>query len=102
MNNLFKKNKAIELDENYSLETDKENGVILVFQEKRLKQNKITREKEPFIFIDKWFFLTAGQALETYVELSSNSIKKLYQIVDNSNKVLLILEEFKSKFKNWD
>ena len=101
MNNLFKKEKAIELDANYSIETDKGNGVSLVFQEQREKENKTTKLKEPFIFVDRWYFNTVGQSLTKYVELSQNSNKDLKKVIEKTNAILSIVKEFRDKYKNW-
>jgi hypothetical protein len=109
MNNLFKKEKAIELDANYSLETDGGNGVSLVFQEERQKEKtekingKIakTGETEAFVFKDAWFFNTVGQALSKYLELSQNSSKTLEEVVVKTDEILKIIQDFRGDYKNW-
>ena len=37
-----------------------------------------------------------------YVELSQNSSKTIEEIIEKTDKILAVVEEFKDKFKNWD
>jgi hypothetical protein len=100
MNNLTKKG-AIKLDENYSLESDGGNGISLVFSELRKRLNKKTDIEEDFTFIDRWYFLTAGQAIENYVKLRQNGSKTLDEVVENTRIILKMVEEFKVNYINW-
>ena len=100
MNNLIKKG-AIKLDENYSLESDGGNGMCLVFSESRKRVNKKTELEEDFTFIDRWYYLTCGQAIENYVKLRQNNSKTLEEVVENTKIILKVVDEFKTNYKNW-
>lgn len=100
MNNIFKKDKDVLLDENYSLNTDGDNGITLIFQEERKKENK-SGGTEKFIFKDTWYFPMVGQALSKYVELTSKKGNTIDEINANIKKVLKVVEEFRLKYKNW-
>lgn len=101
MNNILKKEKSIELDANYSIETDGCNGLSLIFKEERERTNKLSKEKEKFVFVDRLYFNTIGQLLYKYIQLSQNKSKDLKDIVDNTNKILSIVQDFIDKYKNW-
>jgi len=102
MNNLFKKSKAVGLDRNFSLETDKANGVVLVFQESRVKVDDLTGVKIPFIFKETFFFPTLGQALTKYIDLSQNGCSSILELLKASEEIVKTLQDFRTKFKNWD
>ena len=101
MNNIFKKAKKEEiiLDDNFKMSHDSFKGIILTFSEMREKEKK-TGEKEQYLNEEPRYFATVGQALKMYVELSQNSSKDLKEIVEKTDKILAVVEEFK-KFKNW-
>jgi hypothetical protein len=101
MNNILKKEKSIELDANYSIETDGGNGLSLILREERERTNKLSKEKEKFVFVDRLYFNTIGQLLYKYIQLSQNKSKDLKDIVDNTNKILSIVQDFRDKYKNW-
>jgi hypothetical protein len=111
MNKLFKKagKEVIILDENYALSHDGFKGVVLTFSEEREreKETKIEGKKvktgdvEKYLFEEKYYYATVGQAIKRYVELSQNSAKDLKEIVEKTDKILVVVEEFRTKFKNW-
>ena len=98
MNNIFKQTKTdmIKLDSNYYLTTDNFKGVCLVFHEMRKKENK-----KDFKYEEKYFYPTVGQALSKYVTLSQSQIKNVKEIEEKTEKILNILEDFITKYKNW-
>ena len=103
MNNIFKKAKKEEiiLDDNFKMSHDSFKGIILTFSEMREKEKK-TGEKEQYLYEEPRYFATVGQALKRYVELSQNSAKDLKEIVEKTDKILAVVEEFRTKFKNWN
>ena len=98
MNNIFKQAKTdmIKLDSNYYLTTDNFKGVCLVFHEMRKKESKTD-----FKYEEKYFYPTVGQALSKYVTLAQSQIKNVKEIEEKTEKILNILEDFKTKYKNW-
>jgi len=102
MNKIFKKAEkdTIELDSMYYLTTDSFKGVCLVFHEPRKKTTKKDVEVD-FEYEEKWYFPTVGQGLQKYVELSQKQIKNTDEILAKTEIILSILEDFKTKYKNW-
>ena len=102
MNNIFKKEKkeVIVLDDNYTLNHDGYSGVVLTFSEMREKEKK-TGEKEQYLYEEPRYFATVGQALKRYVELSQNSAKSIEEIIEKTDKILAVAEDFRKNFKNW-
>ena len=102
MNNIFKQTKTdmIKLESNYYLTTDNFKGVCLVFHEMRKKENK-KGVKTDFKYEEKYFYPTVGQALSKYVALAQSQIKNVKEIEEKTEKILNILEDFKTKYKNW-
>lgn len=109
MNNLFKNEKSIKLDKNYSMQSDGFQGIALIYSEERQREKEVTvkgkrvktGEVETFLFIDKTYTSTVGQAIGKYIELSQNSSVGLKKIFERTNELLAIVTEFKEKYKNW-
>jgi hypothetical protein len=109
MNNIFKQSKkqVVELDEFFTLSPDGDSGLILTFSEPR-KREKVdnkkvkTGETEDFIFEQKYYYPRLNQALSKYLELSQNAPSKtVEELVERTNKLFKIIEEFEKKYKNW-
>lgn len=107
MNNIFKHNKMIQLDEHYTLSTDGFNGVVLTFSEPRTRKKtdkdtrKETGETEQYIFEQQYYFPRVNQALNKFVELSHSDFKDLEDLKNKVDKTFAIIEEFNKKFKQF-
>lgn len=108
MNNIFKQSKKeiIVLDNNYTLTPDPFKGIILTFSEMREREKvdekrKKTGEKEQYLYEQAYYYPSVGLALKKYVELSQNSAKSLEEIIEKTDKILAVVEEFKEKYSNW-
>jgi hypothetical protein len=110
MNNIFKREGNITLDENFSLEHDGDHGVILIFQQerKRNKSKKVDGKKvydgnlENYIYNDRWYYPKVGMALEKYSLVRSNKTTNLEELTLSTNKVLEVLTDFKTKYKDFN
>ncbi len=103
MNNIFKQSKkqVVELDEFFTLSPDADSGLILTFSEPR-KRNKTDGTEEDFIFEQKYYYPRLHQALSKYLELSQNAPSKtVEELVERTNKLFKIIEEFRDKYRNW-
>lgn len=102
MNKLFKGGKkVVKIDDKYYLVTDGYHGVCLTFHEPRERLKKNSTEEETYEFEEKWYFTMVGQAIEKYVELSQNKFEDLTDIVTSTRRILDVMEEFKTNYKNW-
>ena len=108
MNEVFKKagKEEIILDDNFKMHHDSFRGIILTFSEMREREKvdekrKKTGEKEEYLFEEHRYFARVDQALERFVELSQNSAKSIEEILEKTDKILAVVEEFKVKFINW-
>jgi hypothetical protein len=82
MNNIFeKKGKKIVLDNNYYLMPDQYRGLILVFNETRLKEKK-DGTTEPFLFEDKWYYPKLSQVLNKYLMLVTNDANSILDLIE--------------------
>lgn len=109
MNKAFTKSKTIELDSKWYLSPDSDNGVILTFHEIREKEKtkkedgKLikTGETEQYRFEDVTYHPRIAQALKEYVKNSLNSSKNLQEIIDKEDKILNIISNLDSTFKQF-
>lgn len=103
MNEIFKQSKKIRinLQEDFFITTDNFKGICLVNYFPATRKNKKTEKKEDYIQEVKYYYPTVGQALKKYVELSQNSAKNLTDIVEKTDKILKVVDEFKEKYRNW-
>lgn len=101
MNNIFKTNKVIILDDKYSLTNDGGNGIQLVFKETRQKEKKDSKLLEEYEYTDSYYFTRINQALNKYVELTQNNFKDLEDLISRTDKVFAVIEEFNLRFKQW-
>ena len=108
MNNIFKQSKKEEiiLDSNFKMSHDSFRGIILTFSEMREREKvddkrKKTGEKEQYLYEQVYYYPSVGLALKKYVELSQNSAKSLEEIIEKTDKILAVVEDFREKFINW-
>ena len=101
MNKAFTKSKELVLDEKYKITPDSDSGVILVFTEARIKTDKKTGLKEPFIFVENHYFTRIAQALTRYASLTINSSDSLLDVVNISNAVYLVIDKLDKEFKQF-
>ena len=109
MNKAFTKNKIINLDESYYLESDGDSGVVLTFHEPRKKEltEKVdgktvkTGVIEAYLFEDKWYFTRIVQALKKYVELSQNSSESIEELLIKTDKIFTLLNDIDKEFKQF-
>ena len=109
MNNTFKKSNKIELDSNWYLSPDSDNGVILTFNEirQRDKIEKIngkkvkTGEVEDYLFEDKYYTPRIVQALRIYADKTLNTSTTLQEILEKEDKILQILEKIDNEFQQF-
>jgi len=103
MNEIFKQSKKtrIDLQEDFFITTDSFKGICLVNHFPATRKNKKTEKEEPYIQEVKYYYPTVGQALKKYVELSQNSAKNLEEIIEKTDKILKVVDEFKEKYRNW-
>jgi len=101
MNQIFKKQKTIRLDENYHLVSDGGNGVQLVFTETRERKKKDSEEKEEFEYTESLYFTRIAQALNRYVDLTQNKSQDLKELIENTSKIYEIINQFDINFKQF-
>ena len=90
MDEVFKKlnSDRIELDERYSLEPDGFRGLVLVLEEKRVREKvdaktkKKTGETEEYIYTDKWYHPKLSQSLSKYLQLTASEAKSTEELRD--------------------
>ena len=107
MNEVFKKlnSERIELDERYSLEPDGFRGLVLVLEEKRVREKvdaktkKKTGETEEYIFTDKWYHPKLSQSLSKYLQLTASEAKSTEKLKDI---VLRVEDKINSLKENWN
>ena len=71
-------------------------------REKVDDKRKKTGEKEQYLYEQTYYYPSVGLALKRYVELSQNSAKSLEEIIEKTDKILAVVEDFKDKYKNWN
>ena len=101
MNTIFKTKSKVEIDSNYYLVTDTFNGVCLVQHYPAKKEDKEGKEVN-YTAEDKSYHNTVAQALNKYVELKQIILPEISEMLEVQKQVLSILEDFKTKYKNWE
>lgn len=79
----MKTKKKIILDDKFHLESDSFNGLVLIFQEERIK-TKEDKTEVPFIFTDKWYYPKLSMVLNKYLQLKTKeagNVEELKEIV---------------------
>ena len=107
MNEVFKKlnSERIELDKRYSLEPDGFRGLVLVLEEKRVREKvdaktkKKTGETEEYIYTDKWYHPKLSQSLSKYLQLTASEAKSIGELRD---VVLRVENKIASIKENWN
>jgi hypothetical protein len=100
MNNLFKNSKKVKLDDNYTLEHDGYSGIVLVFEEERIRTKKDETE-EKYMFSDKWYAPNLSQILKIYTDQKQIILPTVEEMLEVQKQVLSVLEDFRTKYKNW-
>lgn len=98
-NNVFRNQADIILDDNFSLQPCSA-GIQLRFVEIRQKKNK-EGVLEDYEFVENYYVNKLSQALDKYVKLSQNSAKNLQKLIEKTEKIDIVLSEFKAHYKNW-
>lgn len=101
MNTIFKSKAKVEIDSNYYLTTDTFNGVCLVQHYPAKKKNKEGKEVD-YTAEDRWYFPMVSQALNKYVELKQIILPEITEMLEVQKEVLSILDDFRTKYKNWN
>ena len=101
MNNIFKTKNKVEIDSNFHLETDTFSGVCLVKSFPAKRKNKEGEETD-YTATERFYYNTVAQALEKYVELKQIILPEISEMLEVQKQVLSILEDFKTKYKNWE
>jgi hypothetical protein len=97
MNDIFKamNSKKIILEGKYYLEPDSDHGLVLTFEEERIREKKDGTE-EKYLFQDRWFFPRTSQTLSKYLSLvvqESNTIEELKETVERVENLILTIKE---------
>lgn len=102
MNNIFKKDKVIILDDKYSLLPDGvSNGVILQLNGSRERKKKNSEETEEYIYTQNQYFSRINQALNKYVEITQNDFSDLKDLIERTSKIYQTIEELNITFNQY-
>lgn len=107
MNNLFKKEKMIQLDDKYTLSPDSDNGVVLTFSEERNRKKidkvskKETGEIEKYNFSQSYYYPRVSQALSKFAELNQNDFKGLEDLKTRVESTFQIINNFNKQFNQF-
>ena len=102
MNNTFKQKAQLDLDDNWHLTSDSDSGVVLTFHEIRRRKNKKTGEEEEFLFEDKYHYPRVAQSLRKWSQMVENSTESIDKILENSEKVLEVINRIDREFKQFN
>jgi hypothetical protein len=83
MNKIFteKNTDKVVLDEKYYLEPDGFKGLVLVFEEPRVREKK-DKTEEDYVFQDRWYFPKLSQTISKYLMLTTNEAKSIEELRD--------------------
>ena len=100
MNNIFKKDGEIHLGGEWWLIPDGFSGVQL---QKRFLHEREKKDgtKEAVEKSEDWFFANISQALRKYAQEEQKSSKTLEDLIQKTDKILSVVEEFRTNYKNW-
>lgn len=102
MNKVFNKKTQLDLDDNWHLTSDSDSGVILTFHEIRQRKSKKTEEEEDFLFEDKYYYPRVAQSLKKYSQMVQNTTESIDKILENSEKVLEVINRIDREFKQFN
>jgi hypothetical protein len=94
MNTVFTKSQNIILDNNYSLEPDQFQGLVLTFSEERIRTKK-DKTEEKFLFQDFYYYPKLSQTLRKYLSLKQMEAGDLDELLDKVTEVEKTIEQFK-------
>lgn len=100
MNNLFREQKKVILDENFYLLSDGASGLVLVKHYPAKRKNKEGVETD-YTAEDKFYAPNVAQILDRYVREKQVILPEVSEMLEVQKQVLTILEDFRTKFKNW-
>lgn len=109
MNKTFTQKSKIELDNNYYLEPDGDNGIVLIFSEMRKRDKTVkengktikTGEQEDYLYESRTYHTRIAQSLRYYVEKTLNSSKTLEDIIQKEDKLLKIITKLDEEFSQF-
>ena len=101
MNNLFKTKKRIDLCESFYLLSDSDSGLVLVKHYPAKRKNKDGIETE-YTAEDRFYAPNVAQILDRYVREKQVILPEVSEMLEVQKQVLAVLEDFRTKFKNWD
>ena len=101
MNNIFKNKARVDLDNNHYLETDSNSGVVLVQHFPAKKKDKEGKEVS-YTKFERFYYPTVASCLERYTREKQIILPEVTEMLEIQKQVLAILEDFKTKFKNWN
>ncbi len=102
MNKAFTKSKELVLDEKYKITPDSDSGVILVFTEARIKTDKKTGLKEPFIFVENHYFTRIAQALRYYaLKVINSNVSSIDECILINDSVFKLIDRIDKEFKQF-
>jgi len=102
MNNIFSKSSKIELNNEWHLEPDSDNGVILIFSEIRERKNKKTEEQEEFLYTEPYYYPRVGSALKHFVDTTQNESKTLEELIAKVDYNTELLERLNKEFMQFN
>ena len=100
MNKSFTKSKELILDEKYKIIPDSDSGVVLVFTEQRLKENK-EKVLEPYLFTENLYYPRIAQALRYYSLKTINSSFDISEAIVKSERVFELIDRLDKEFKQF-
>jgi len=102
MNKAFTKSKTIELNPNWHLSPDSDNGVVLTYSQIRERKNKKTEEIEEFLYTEPYYYPRVVSALKHFVDKTQNESKTLEELLEKVDYNTKLLERLDREFKQFD
>jgi len=107
MNEIFIKTNSekIQLDDKYSLQPDGFKGLVLVFEEQRVREKidvktkEKTGETEQYTYTDKWYHPKLSQSLSKYLQLTTLEAKTIEELKDIVLRVEDKINSIKENYK---
>lgn len=87
--------EPIILNKKYRIEKDSYSWV-LIFSEKRNKENKKTKIKEPYLFEDKWYYPNIKQLLDKYISLDLEESEGILEFITKINQIYETINSLKN------
>lgn len=84
----------MKLDDNYYLEYD-ENNVILMYHENKIREKK-NKTKEPYVYKEARYYPNVKSALKSYVNQKLKGSESIQDILDRIDYVELLINKLKT------